>query len=160
MKIQYEIEINAPVDKIWAIFDGDAAYFQTHPTIKSYVATNGKHGHEGTVARLITSEGPYEIESTSTVIEREAPRAISYMFQSGVASYTLHCRMEPRGDGFLYTNEAKLVFHGLYKLVMPIFGPLICSRIYDNMRHVKDYLEGRSEAFLEKPALQATGKTA
>jgi hypothetical protein len=154
MKIQYEIDINAPIEKIWNIFDGqEEGFFRHQQNLKAFTPTNGgKHGQEGTVARLLTSEGPYEFETVCTVLEREAPHMIKYMFQNGVTTYTLTCRMEPRTDGFRYVNEAKLVFHGMYRLLMPVFGPMIANRLYDNMRQIKDYLEGDAVAIPQPPA--------
>lgn len=103
--------------------------------------TEGPVGR-GTTYRAKWKGGPNVVLET---VHFERPRTWT-MHNGGPLEVTLACTLEPVAEGTKLNTEFRAQPHGWFRLVFPLFLPILRRDEKANMVHIRDALERRDRA--------------
>ncbi len=92
MKLKFEVEIDAPIDDVWAALDNPDNITRWMQNLESFTMTSGEPGQPGSTAELVFDENGREVVLKETITERRAPdfMASTYETPSGAVLVVNH----------------------------------------------------------------------
>ena len=82
MKLNSEIDIDAPVDVVWAAFENPDNTSRWMQNLESITTTSGEPGQPGAMTELVFDENGREVVLKQTVAERRAPDFLAVTFET------------------------------------------------------------------------------
>lgn len=142
MKHKAEIIIDAPRDRVWAVFDNPDNMRRWQPTLESVEHKSGMPGQSGAVAELRYRENGREIVMTETISERREPDFLAGIYESDFGSNIVVNQFEAVDDRTTrWTMWCNFRFHGFMKLMALFMGPKIRRRVNADLQRFKHLAE-------------------
>lgn len=117
MKYTNEVEINAPVDKVVALFDDPGNLAKWQPGLVSFEPLSGTPGQPGAKSRLRYKMGKRDIEMIETITVRNLPQEFSGTYEAKGVYNIVKNRFIAEGSRTKYIAENEFRFSGLMKLI-------------------------------------------
>lgn len=160
MQFELSLDIAAPPDEVWRIFDDPANLRLWQPTLATYEAISGEPGWPGAVSLLVYHAGGRTTEMKETIVARDEGRHRSGHYESAWADNDMACTFEALPDGG--TRWRALVeyrFKGWVKLVAPLLRSGLRKRLEDDMLRFRSLVESREPPAPFPPSRARDGLT-
>ena len=142
MRFELSMDINAPPEQVWAVFENPANMPHWQPGLQSYEHISGEPGWPGAVSLLVYHEGNRRIEMTETVMSRDEGRHLAGQYETAWASNDMACTFQALPDGGTrWRAQAEFRFKGWVKLLAPLLRAGIRKRVEDDMLRFKALVE-------------------
>lgn len=142
MKMQYEAEIRASRDLVWATFDNPDNLSRWQPTLASFRHLAGEPGQPGAVSGLVYDENGKKVTITETVTERRKPHFMAGTYVSDWATSLIVNHFEEIDDNttrfISYTN---MNFKGIMKIMSVFVSRSIRARVEADLNRFKLLVE-------------------
>lgn len=155
MQFELSIDIAAPPDEVWRLFNDPASLPRWQPTLNAYEAISGEPGWPGAVSLLVYHQQGRTVEMTETIMARDEGRHRSGRYESAWAVNDMSCTFQALPDGGTrWRALAEFRFKGWVKLVAPLMRAGIRKRLVDDMLRFKTLVESRQAAPPDMPPPQ------
>lgn len=153
MRFEFCVDIDAPPEQVWAMFDDPARLPSWQPDLQSYEAISGEPGWPGTVSLLVYHQQGRRVETMETITAREEGRHRAGRYENSWASNEMACTFQPLADGGTrWRAYAEFRFKGWVALLAPLLRSGIRKRLEDDMLRFKALVEREQGA--QPPAYQ------
>ena len=147
MQFELSVDIAAPPEEVWRLFEDPANLPRWQPGLASYEAISGEPGWPGTVSLLVYHQQGRQVEMTETIVARDEGRHRTGHYESAWAVNEMACTFEALPDGGTrWRALAEFRFKGWVKLVAPLLRSGIRKRLEDDMLRFKTMVESREHA--------------
>lgn len=145
MRFELQLEIDGPIDAVWAAFVDRARAKEWQATLRAVVPVSGSANTQGAVTRLTYREGGRDVVMTETISEVAAPSLLTQELVASMMTSTMRNRFTPVGDDRTrWTLECDLRFRGLWALVGPLARRTIIRKTEEDMRRFQRLAESPS----------------
>lgn len=142
MQFEFCIDIDAPPELVWRLFEDPERLPSWQPDLQSYEAVSGEPGWPGTVSLLVYHQQGRRVETTETIIAREEGRHRAGRYENTWASNEMACTFQPMPDGGTrWRAYAEFRFKGWVQLMAPLLRSGIRKRLEDDMMRFKALAE-------------------
>ena len=142
MKLKSEIDIDAPVEVVWAAFDSPDNTGRWMRNLDSITTTSGEPGQPGTITELVFDENGREVILKQTVTERRAPDFLAVTFETPGGSMLVVNHFEALGDHRTrWSSWCNFNFTGLMKFFAIFMRGSIRRREEADMQRFKLMVE-------------------
>lgn len=156
MQFEFCVDIEAPPELVWQLFDDPQRLPSWQPDLQTYEAVSGEPGWPGTVSLLVYQQQGQRgqrgrvIETTETIIAREEGRHRAGRYENTWASNDMACTFQPLpGGGTRWRAYAEFRFKGWVQLMAPLMRSGIRKRLEDDMLRFKAMAEREHEQQLQ-----------
>jgi hypothetical protein len=142
MRLTFEYELGRRRDQVWQAFDNPENIRKWQPTLVSFERLSGIPGQAGAMSTLSYREEGRLIVLTETITIRREPEEFGGTYESDMATNTIHNRFEaisPWATRWEVTVEFQ--FHGIWRLLGPLFRSAIRRRTRADLERFKSLLE-------------------
>ena len=144
MKAEHAIQIERPLDQVWALFDDPAAQADWLHMVKSFEQVKGKGNEKGAVQKVVFERSSGDTELTVTIIDRQAPDRLVARYEGMQVPFELTSSFAAVDDD---TTEWHAVIDVKLSLLTKALGPVIKPAVSDLAqqmgRDFKAYVESR-----------------
>jgi uncharacterized protein YndB with AHSA1/START domain len=142
MKLNYEITIDAGLDKVWAAFDNAENMGRWQQNFHSYTPVSGRPGEPGAVAELVFDEKGKRVVLRETITERREPDflASSYESEHGTTIIVNHFEAIDASTT-RWSSWCNFTFTGFMKFMSLFIGNVIRKRTEGDMQRFKLMVE-------------------
>ncbi len=145
-KIERSIEIDRPIDEVWAFVHDTSKDALWQTTLRESELLTERPLGVGTRVRELRQFLGVRVELAWEVTEYEPNRKSSIKGVSGPVPLRGSYLLEPAHGGTKFTVIGELDAHGLFKLAEPVFARLTARELEANLGHCKDLLEASEDA--------------
>lgn len=117
MKYTTEVIINAPRDKVIALFDNPDNMSKWQPTLVSFESLSGEPGQPGAKSKLVYKMGSRNIEMIETVTTRQLPEAFHGTYESSGVYNVMENYFIEEGNRTRWRTESEFKFSGFMKII-------------------------------------------
>ena len=142
MKLNYEISIDAGLEKVWAAFDNPDNMSRWQQNFHSYTHISGDPGQPGSVAELVFDEKGKKVVMRETIAERREPVFLAGTYQSdhGTTVVVNHFAAID-GNTTRWSSWCKFDFTGFMRFMAPFIRSVIRKRTEGDMQRFKLMVE-------------------
>lgn len=153
MRFELSMDIDAPPDVVWRLFDDPANTPRWQPALQSYERISGEPGWPGAVSLLVYHQGGRRIETTELITARDEGRHLAGRYDNAWATNDMACTFEALPDGGTrWRAFAEFRFKGWTKLLAPLLRAGIRKRLEDDMLRFKELVEQSAIPAVPPPA--------
>ena len=140
-RIEENIEIRCPVEKVFAISTDAARWSTWHTAIPEAEQTSGGPVGVGTTFRGIIRLMGRSMPWTSTVTEYDVNRTFGKNIDSGSVFIEQHNRYTPIPEGTKFTMRYDMKFSGFIRLMSPMIVSSMRKEMKNSLINMKQILE-------------------
>ena len=143
MKITTSVQIDRPIDEVWAFFDAPSNMHKWLKNFKEFIPLSGEQGKVGAKAKHIYQEGKREVEMIEEILEKSPPhRFVGKFTTSGMEAIIVN-ELEAMSNGSTnLVGSSDFTFTSFfYKLFSPFFKGKIKERQDGGLLRLKAVLE-------------------
>jgi hypothetical protein len=143
MKYTVQIEIEAPLDKVVALFDTPGNKKHWMPNMVSFEPLTGNPGQVGAQSLITFKNGDKVTEMTETVLVRDLPREFtgSYQFQ-GITYVVKNCFEAVGPAQTHYVSDQDFQLTGIMKVLGWLMPWMFKKESMKHMLGFKEFVEG------------------
>lgn len=142
MRFEFCVDIQAPPELVWRLFNDPERLPSWQPDLQAYEAISGEPGWPGTVSLLVYHERGRRTETTERIISREEGRHRAGRYENSWASNDMACTFQPLPEGGTrWRAYAEFRFKGWVQLMAPLLRSGIRKRLEDDMLRFKALAE-------------------
>lgn len=146
--MQYTVEtiINAPIEKVVALFDNPDNLKEWQPGLQSFKLIEGKQSEVGAKSELKFKMGSREIEMIETITVRDLPREFSGTYEESSVFNVVKNYFE-KVDAYTtkYVNYNEFQFNNLFMKLMGFLMPGMFKKTsQEYMENFKKFVESQS----------------
>ena len=138
MKLNYEITIDAGLDKVWAAFDNADNMVRWQRNFQSYTPISGRPGEPGAVAELVFDEKGKTVVLRETITERREPDFLAGSYESEHGTTIIVNHFEAiDASTTRWSSWCNFTFTGFMKFMSLFIGNVIRMRTEGDMQRFK-----------------------
>ena len=142
MKLNYEITIDAGLDKVWAAFDNADNMGRWQQSFHSYTPVSGRPGEPGAVAELVFDEKGKKVVLRETITERRVPDLLAGSYESEHGTTIIVNHFEAiDASTTRWSSWCNFTFTGFMKFMSLFIGNVIRKRTEGDMQRFKLMVE-------------------
>lgn len=142
MKLNYEITIDAGIDKVWAAFDNADNMGRWQQNFHSCTPVSGPPGEPGSVAELIFDEKGKKVVLRETITERREPDFLAGSYESKHGTTIIVNHFEAiDASTTRWSSWCNFTFTGFMKFMSLFIGNVIRKRTEGDMQRFKLMVE-------------------
>jgi len=142
MKLNYEITIDAGLDKVWAAFDNADNMGRWQRNFQSYKPISGRPGEPGAVAELVFDEKGKTVVLRETITERREPDFLAGSYESEHGTTIIVNHFEAiDASTTRWSSWCNFTFTGFMKFMSLFIGNVIRKRTEGDMQRFKLMVE-------------------
>jgi uncharacterized protein YndB with AHSA1/START domain len=142
MKLNYEITIDAGLDKVWAAFDNADNMGRWQQNFYSYTPVSGRPGEPGAVAELVFDEKGKKVVLRETITERRVPDFLAGSYESEHGTTIIVNHFEAiDASTTRWSSWCNFTFTGFMKFMSLFIGNVIRKRTEGDMQRFKLMVE-------------------
>jgi len=144
MKYKLEITINAPLQKVFDLFDNPDNFKHWQPGLISYTSLSGTPRAVGSKMKLESKAGGRIVEMIETVKEKNPPHKISFTYEAkGAWNYNRNyfIELEPYKTKWVQENEFKC--SGVLKLLQILMPKMFEKDTYKHMKLFQEFVHNQ-----------------
>jgi len=144
MKHSFDIEINAPRDRVVALFDDPANLPRWQPDLLRFEPISGTPGHPEAKSRLVYRTGQGELELIETVKLRNLPDEFAGTYESKMGMTQLRNRFIDNGAKTRWIVDTEFTGLGMMKLASGLMGGMIRAQTLKMLNAFKAFVESNA----------------
>ena len=142
MKMNFEIEIDASVDDVWAAFDSPHNMTRWMQNLVSYEQLSGEPGQPGAQGKLTFDENGKEVILIETVTERREPDFLAGKYEADHGTTHIVNHFEALdGNRTRYTSWVRCEFKGFLRFIAIFIRGAMRKRTEADMHRLKLMIE-------------------
>ena len=142
MKLNFEIEIDAPIDDVWAAFTNPDNMGRWMQNFESSRAVSGEPGQPGAIAEVVFNEKGKRVVLKETVTERRDPDFLAGTYDSDTGStHIVNHFVRVDGVRTKWTSWCRFSFTGMMRFFSIFIGGAIRKRTEGDMNRFKLMVE-------------------
>ena len=142
MKLHFEIEIDAPIETVWAAFDNPGNLDRWVRNFRSFTPLSGIPGQPGATAEFVFEERGRPVTLKAMVTERREPDLLASTYESPHVSSLIVHHFEPIGENRTrWSSWGNFTFSGVMKYVSVFAAGTIRERTEGDMQRFKLMVE-------------------
>jgi uncharacterized protein YndB with AHSA1/START domain len=142
MKHRFEIDIDAPIDEVWAAFDNPDNLGRWIRNFRSFTPLSGEPGQPGCTAEIVFEERGKSVKVRATITERRQPDFMAATCETPHGSSLLVHHFESVGNGRTrWSSWRNFTFTGMMKYLSLFTAGSIRKRTEGDMQRFKLMVE-------------------
>ena len=142
MKLNYEISIDASLDRVWAAFDNPANMRRWQQNFHSHTHKSGQPGQPGSVGELVFDENGRKVVLKETITERRAPDFLAAIYESGQGSTLVVNHFKAiDANTTHWSSWCNITFRGMMKFMSLFVAGRVRRRTEADMQRFKLMVE-------------------
>jgi uncharacterized protein YndB with AHSA1/START domain len=142
VKLNYEISIDASLEKVWAAFDNTDNMSRWQQNLHAYTHISGDPGQSGSVAELVFDEKGKKVVLRETITERREPVFLAGTYQSGHGTTVIVNHFAAIDENATRLSSwCKFSFTGFMRFMAPFIRGVIRKRTEGDMQRFKLMVE-------------------
>lgn len=143
MRVEHAIEIERPLDEVWALFDDPSKQPEWLGMEKSLTQVKGKGNEKGAVQSVIFERSSGETELTVTILDRKAPTRLVARYEGMQVPFELTSTFTAIDDD---TTEWHCEIDVKLSLLTKALGPVIKGAVSDLAHQMGDDFKAYAES--------------
>ena len=141
MKHSCDIEIQAPRERVIALFDDPANLPKWQPDLIRFEPISGTPGHPNAKSRLVYRAGKGEFELVETVTVRNLPDEFSGTYESKMGMTRIMNRFIDNGPTTRWIVDTEFTGSGIAKFLSPLMGGVMRAQTLKVVQAFKTFVE-------------------